>query len=176
MRHTGLIDAAIGLGLLCGLTGCVSAGRLPPVRADAPALDPLAFFAGHSRGAATLKIALRQPRAVTVASHGRRSADGAILLDQTVTLAGQPATQRQWQLRRDGTGLIAGSLSDAAGPVSGEVTGNRLHLRFAMKGGLRADQWLALQPGGMVLHNVMIVRKWGLPVARLDEVITRTEK
>ena len=33
-----------------------------------------------------------------------------------------------------------------------------------------------LQPGGQVLHNVMIVRKFGLPVARLDEVITRTEK
>jgi hypothetical protein len=45
-----------------------------------------------------------------------------------------------------------------------------------MNGGLRADQWLALQPGGKVLHNVMIVRKFGLPLARLEEVITRMEK
>jgi hypothetical protein len=45
---------------------------------------------------------------------------------------------------------------------------------LAVRGGIY--QWLALQPGGYVLHNVMIVRKWGLPLARLDEVITQTEK
>jgi hypothetical protein len=165
-----------GFLLLVSLGGCVSAGRLPPVRADAPALDPLAFFTGTSLGEGQLKIALKRARVVTVASHGHRGSDGGLVLDQTVTLAGQAATQRQWQLRGDGPGRVAGSLSDAAGPVHGETTGNRLHLQFAMKGGLRADQWLALQPGGQVLHNVMIVRKWGLPVARLDEVITKLEK
>jgi len=172
--NTGRMAAA--LVLLASLSGCVSAGRLPPVRADAPALDALAFFAGESRGEGTLKIALRRPRSVAVASAGRWGKDGGLTLDQTVALAGQPATQRQWQLRRDGPGAVAGSLSDAAGPVTGRIEGNRLHLRFTMKGGLRADQWLALQPGGQVLHNVMIVRKWGLPLARLDEVITRVEK
>ncbi len=172
--NTGRMAAA--LALLAGLSGCVSTGRLPPARADAPALDALAFFTGQSRGEGTLRIALRRPRAVTVASVGRWGSDGGLILDQTVTLAGQPATQRQWQLRRDGPGAVAGSLSDAAGPVTGRFEGNSLHLRFIMKGGLRADQWLALQPGGQVLHNVMIVRKWGLPVARLDELITRTEK
>ena len=172
--NTGRMAAT--LALLAGLSGCVSAGRLPPARADAPALDALGFFAGQSRGEGTLKIALRRPRAVTVASVGRWGSDGGLILDQTVTLAGQPATQRQWQLRRDGPGAFAGSLSDAAGPVAGRFEGNRLHLRFTMKGGLRADQWLALQPGGKVLHNVMIVRKFGLPLARLEEVITRMEK
>ncbi len=172
--NTGQMAAT--LALLAGLSGCVSAGRLPPARADAPALDALAFFTGHSRGEGTLNIALRRTRAVTVASVGRWGSGGGLILDQTVTLAGQPATQRQWQLRRDGPSGVAGSLSDAAGPVTGRIEGNRLHLRFIMKGGLRADQWLALQPGGHVLHNVMIVRKWGLPLARLDEVITQTEK
>jgi hypothetical protein len=159
------------------LACCLSDGRSDsPARADAPALDALTFFTGQSRGEGTLKIALRRPRAVTVASVGRWGSGGGLILDQTVTLAGQPATQRQWQLRRDGPSGVAGSLSDAAGPVTGRIEGNRLHLRFIMKGGLRADQWLALQPGGYVLHNVMIVRKWGLPLARLDEVITQTEK
>lgn len=172
--NTGRMAAA--LALLAGLSGCVSAGRLPPARADASALDALAFFAGQSRGKGTLKIALRRPRAVVVASAGRWGSDGGLILDQTVALASQPTTQRQWHLRRDGPAGVAGSLSDAAGPVTGTIEGNRLHLRFTMKGGLRADQWLALQPGGQVLHNVMIVRKFGLPVARLDEVITRTEE
>ncbi len=169
-------QAATVLALLAGLSGCVSAGQLPPARTDAPALDALAFFAGQSRGEGTLKIALRRPSTVTVASAGRRDSDGGLILDQTVILAGQPATQRQWQLHRDGPGAVAGSLSDAAGPVTGRIEGNRLHLRFTMKGGLRADQWLTLQPGGQVLHNVMIVRKFGLPVARLDEVITRENR
>jgi hypothetical protein len=111
-----------------------------------------------------------------VASVGRWGSDGGLILDQTVTLAGQPATQRQWQLRRDGPSGVAGSLSDAAGPVTGRIEGNRLHPRFTMNGGLRADQWLALQPGGQMLHNVMIVRKFGLPVARLDEVIMRENR
>lgn len=164
------------LVLLAGLSGCVSARRLPPAPADAPALDALAFFTGQSWGEGTLKIVLRRPRAVSVVSTGRLGSNGSLILDQTVALAGQPATQRQWQLHRYGTGVIAGSLSDAAGPVTGRIEGNRLHLRFNMKGGLRADQWLTLQPGSQVLHNVMIVRKWGLPVARLDEAITRREK
>ncbi len=137
--NTGRMAAT--LALLAGLSGCVSTGRLPPARADAPALDALAFFTGQSRGEGTLKIALRRPRAVMVASVGRWGSDGG--------------------------------LSDAAGPVTGRIEGNRLHLRFSMNGGLRADQWLALQPGGQMLHNVMIVRKFGLPVARLDEVIMR---
>ena len=105
--NTGRMAAA--LALLAGLSGCVSARRLPPARADAPALDAPAFFTGQSRGEGTLKIALRRPRAVTVASVGRWGSDGGLILDQTVTLAGQPATQRQWQLRRDGPSGVAGS-------------------------------------------------------------------
>jgi hypothetical protein len=73
---------------------------------------------------------------VTVASVGRWGSGGGLILDQTVILAGQPAAQRQWQLRRDGPGAVAGSLSDADGPVTGRIEGNRLHLRFMMKGGL----------------------------------------
>jgi hypothetical protein len=43
------------------------------------------------------------------------------------------------------------------------------------KGGLRADQWLTLQPGGAEVRNVMIIRKFGIAVARLDETIRRVE-
>lgn len=164
------------LFIVASLSGCVSSGRLPPALPGAPALDPVAFFAGQTRGEGVLKIALRRPRPLVVESSGRTGGDGGIILDQAVTLAGQPTTQRQWQLRADGPGRLAGSLSDATGPVRGTAQGNRVHLRFAMKGGLRADQWLALQPGGQVVHNVMIVRKFGLPVARLDETITREEQ
>ena len=42
-----------------------------------------------------------------------------------------------------------------------------------MKGGLRARQWLSLQPGGQAVRNRMVVSKFGVPVARLDELIER---
>ena len=44
---------------------------------------------------------------------------------------------------------------------------------FAMKGGLKAEQWLYLKRGGQVAKNVMVIRKFGIPVARLTETITR---
>ena len=42
-----------------------------------------------------------------------------------------------------------------------------------MKGGLHAQQWLYLQPGGQVARNRMVVTKFGVPVASLDETITK---
>ena len=42
-----------------------------------------------------------------------------------------------------------------------------------MQGGLHAQQWFYLQPGGQVALNRMVVTKFGLPVASLDETIRR---
>ena len=44
-----------------------------------------------------------------------------------------------------------------------------------MKGGLKAEQVLTIQPGGRTLVNRMTVRKFGIPVAHVDEVITKGE-
>ncbi len=159
--------------LMLGLSGCVATGRLPQPAAGAPPLDPIAFFAGRTLGEGLLVIATRRPRPVTVAGSGRIGADGAITLDQVVTMAGAAPAQRQWTLRHDGAGGFSGALTDATGPVSGRIEAGRLHLRFTLKGGLKAEQFLAPDADGRTVRNVMILRKWGLPVARLDEVITR---
>ena len=42
-----------------------------------------------------------------------------------------------------------------------------------MKGGLKAEQVLTIQPGGRTLVNRMTVRKFGMPVAHVDELITK---
>ena len=56
------------------------------------------------------------------------------------------------------------------------MDGNRLHLRFTTTdGGLDAEQWLYLQPGGRVALNRMVLRKFGLPVATLDETIRKVD-
>jgi hypothetical protein len=44
-----------------------------------------------------------------------------------------------------------------------------------MKGGFRAKQLLTLRPDGRSAHNVLVVRKFGVTVAVLDEVIERVE-
>ncbi|TPG56251.1 DUF3833 family protein [Sphingomonas glacialis] len=166
-----------GIAPLCaliaglGLAGCVSTTHL--ASAPAPRFDAVAFFAGRSEGKGVLKIALHRPATTLVEGNGRVTDDGSIVLDQTVRRQGKPATRRQWVLHPVGTDRYTGTLSDAVGPVDGRVDGTVLHLRFAMKGGLQAEQFLDLQPGGTVAQNVMIVRKMGVAVARLDETITR---
>ena len=152
---------------------CVPSGRLAGEQAAAPDFDPIAFFAGHTEGRGRLAVILRHDQPTLVEGHGVVGPVGTITLDQDVRRGTEAPTHRTWRLRRVAPGRYAGTLSDASGPVAGDVTGNRLHLRFAMKGGLKAQQWLYLQPGGQVARNRMVVTKFGIPVASLDETITR---
>ena len=169
--RTGTARAALLLALACG--GCVSGERLAGQQAPAPVFDPATFFVGHTQGQAVLKIALHRPQQVRVEGQGRLAPDGTLVLDQSVRTGDGIAKQRSWRFHSQGAGRWIGTLSDAAGPVRGDIAGNCLHLAFAMKGGLKAQQWLYLQRGGAIVRNVMVVRKMGLPVARLDETITR---
>ena len=149
----------------------VAAHRLPPPQ-PSPVFDPASFFAGRTVGTATLTVVLAKPTPVHVDGRGR--VDGGVLtLDQTVAEGGKAATTRQWTFRPAGPGRYAGTLSDAAGPVAGEVTGNRLHLHFKMTGGIVADQRIDLAADGQSAHNRMTFRKFGIVVARLDEIIRR---
>ena len=139
----------------------------------APQLDALAFFTGLSQGEGRLKVATRAGRLVYVRSSGHREG-GVLVLEQRVEEDGKPPRDRVWHLRQVAPGRYAGTLSDAAGPVTGEVRGDRLHLAYRMRGGLKADQWLTFAGDGRSAHNVLRVRKLGIVVATLDETIRRT--
>lgn len=140
----------------------------------APPPDPIAFFVGHTEGVGDMKIVMRPAYAMAVHGLGRVDADGAIVVDQRVEEDGKPPHQREWRLRLTAPGRYAGTLTDAAGPVAGEMIGGRLRLSFRMKGGLAAEQWIGFDPDGRTAHNVMRIRKQGMVVARLDETIRRT--
>lgn len=168
--HRTVLATSLALG------ACVPSGHLAREQAAAPAFDPVAFFAGRTEGNGSLKIVTRRRQPVRVEGHGVVDAGGGIVLDQTVRQGNDAATHRRWRLRQVAAGRYAGTLTDAVGPVSGEVLDNRLHLAFTMKGGLHAQQWLYLQPGGQVAHNRMIVSKFGVPVASLDETIARVAR
>ena len=158
---------------LLACAGCVSTDHLAKTQAPAPVFDPAVFFSGRTEGRGTLSVVLHRQRPTLVRGYGRRAPDGGIVLEQVVMQGGGRPERRTWHLREVASGRWAGTLSDASGPVTGSVTGNRLHLSFAMKGGLKAEQWLYLKQGGQVAENVMVVRKFGIPVARLAETITR---
>ncbi|RXD07059.1 DUF3833 family protein [Sphingomonas sp. UV9] len=161
--------AATALALL--LAAC--AGGPPVPVTTTPPFVAERFFAGRLDGVGTLKIILHGPTTTHVASIGTVAPDGTLILDQHIEQPGKPARDRQWRIRPLGNGRYTGSLTDASGPVTGETSGNRLHLAFPMKGGLRVDQWLTLSTDAQVAQNHMIVRKLGVTVARLDETIRK---
>ena len=171
-----ILPGTAALAAVFATSACVPSGHLASAQAPAPVFDPVAFFSGHTEGRGSLVVAMRHRKPTLVEGHGIVTPDGNIDLDQDVRQGDGKRTHRTWHLRRIAPGRYAGTLSDARGPVTGVVQGNCFHLRFTMKGGLRAQQWLYLQPGGQTAHNWMIVTKFGMPVARLDETIMRTPR
>ena len=147
----------------------------PPGAGAIQAFDPIQFFGGRTEGQGVLKVALRSPTTIRVESRGRVETDGTLSVRQIISEGGKPARTREWRIRELSPGRYGGTLSDASGPVVGEAIGNRLHLRFRMKGGLDAEQWLTLAPSGRSANNVMRVRKFGLTVASLDETIRKLD-
>jgi hypothetical protein len=139
-----------------------------------PVFDPSRFFAGATRGDASLKIILRSARAVHVQGHGRVTADGTLILDQRVEQEGKAPRTRRWRIRAVGQGRYAGTLTDATGPVTGEATGNRLHLSYS-NGRIRVDQWLTLSADGRSARNRLVARRFGITLARLDETIRKLD-
>lgn len=143
------------------------------VQAPGSALEQ--FFVGRTEGVGTVHVILSGRHAVRDRSRGRIARDGALLLDQVVEEEGKPARRRSWRLVRTGANRLAGTLSDARGPVTGEVAGNVLHLRYRSAEGPSVEQWITLQPGGRTATNRMTFRRFGLTVATLEATIRRVE-
>ena len=152
------------------LTGCSVAAPAP---AAPPTFDPLAFFTGPSRGEGTLKVMTKPGVPIRVESNGRPDGKGGIILDQTIREGSKPARQRRWVLRPTSPTTMTGTITDTPGPVKGRLDGNRLLLDYTMKGGLKTEQVMTIQPGGRSLTNRMTMRKFGITVAHVDEVITK---
>jgi len=136
--------------------------------------DPVDFFEGHTRGEGTLKVIFQSPKAMSVDNEGRVEADGTLLLNQRVQEAGKPARIRHWRLKRTGPTTFAGTLTDAAGPVSVELIGNRARIRYRMKNNMTAEQWLT-PAGPKLVRNKMKVRRFGLIVAHFEETIRKLD-
>lgn len=144
--------------------------------ASEPVFRAEEFFLGRTEGKGTIKQAFARRSAMVVQSVGRVDPDGTLVLEQRVRRGENPPDQRQWRIKKLADGRYAGTISDAKGPVTGEVRGNCLHLTYTMtRGGMRTDQYIYLQPGGRVALNRMTIKKLGLTFATVEETIRKIE-
>lgn len=143
--------------------------------AATPTFDPLTFFAGQTRGEGQLKVVLRRRVTVSVDGTGKVMKDGSLVLDQVVTEGTKAPRVRRWHLRRTAPDRYEGTLTDAAGAVTAEVQGPRLHLSFITPSGFRVQQWLTLAPDGRSADNVLLARRFGVTVASLHERIAKVD-
>jgi hypothetical protein len=143
--------------------------------APAHAAGPEHFFVGRTEGVGTVNIIMSGRHAVRDRSRGRIARDGALILDQVLEEAGKPPRSRAWRLVRAPGNRITGTISDARGPVTGEVRGNVLHLRYRSVEGPGVEQWITLRPGGRTAANRMVFRRFGVTVATVETVIRRVE-
>jgi hypothetical protein len=143
--------------------------------AQAPVTAPEQFFVGRTEGSGTVHVMLSGRHDVRDRGRGRMER-GVLVIDQVVEEEGKPARTRQWRLSRSGANGITGTISDARGPVSGEVAGNVLRLRYRLvEGGVSVDQTITLHAGGRTAHNRMTFRRFGLNVATVETTIRRLD-
>ncbi len=155
--------------IVLALFATAASAKPPP-----PEFDAIRFFEGGTRGDGLFKVILRGSHRVTVQGRGRIEGD-TLILDQIVTREGTAPKSRQWRIRATAPGRYTGTLTDAKGPITGETTGDRLHLRYTSTGGFAVEQWLTLSPDGRSAQNRLTAKRFGVTVASLDETIVKTD-
>lgn len=136
---------------------------------------PQQLFAGSSEGNGALEFLFGESRSFHVESHGVSQPDGSFRLDQTITFDGKPPSSRHWIIRTVRPGEYAGTLSDAAGEVSGRINGKYLTLRYRIKGLFVMHQKLTLLPDFRTIDNLGEITLLGIPIGRLHETISRND-
>ena len=136
--------------------------------------DPIRFFTGHTQGTATLRTITGASHQIAVDSHGSADGHGGLVLDQAIDEQGKRPRTRRWVLRPAGPNRWTGTLTDAAGPVAVERTQADVVIRYRMHSGANVEQHLQLPPGGLA-DNHLVVSRFGLKLATLDERIRKLD-
>ena len=166
MKFTGrLLFAAVPLGLLGASASAVSSSPDPQT-------DPMRFFEGKTESISTIKLIMRKAYRSRTTGNGEID-EGMLKLVQRVHEEGKAPYDRRWRMRQVAPGRFAGSMSEAAGPVTVEQVGQRYRFRFKMKGNVSIEQWLTPLPGGTSARSRLSIRKLGLTVGKSEGVIRK---
>jgi len=181
LRPTALIVSACLLA--AALSGCLSTLEPESFSANQPVFLPEQFFAGSTRGSGILQASDGTPsRQISVISNGRMLPDGRFQLEQTISqtipgTANVEKTSRTWLMTKMDAQRYSATLTDAAGPVTAEVHGNLLHLKYLFrKPFVTMEQWLYLQADGRTVLNEARISLPGRTLARISEIIVRQEE
>lgn len=155
--------------ILPAILGLLLLGQAPA------AASPEQFFVGRTEGQGTAHVILSGRHQVRHRGYGRIARDGALVIDQVVEEEGKAPRRRSWRLVRAGPNRFTGTISDARGPVTGEVRGNVLHIRYRSAEGPTVEQWITVQPGGRTASNRMTFHRFGIQVATMEETIRRVD-
>ncbi|MDQ6610882.1 MAG: DUF3833 domain-containing protein [Gemmatimonadota bacterium] len=167
---------SIAVLVVCGLSGCAATLKPAAFQGGVPEMRPELFFAGPTSSSGVQENRSGGPtRRYHVNGVGQALPNGEFRLDQTITFEQDAPTTRAFIFRRLDAHHYVATLTDASGPVHGEVYGNLLHLRYPMKHPFhgRMEQWLYLQPDNRTVLNEATIRVFGIVVARLSERITQ---
>ena len=140
-----------------------------------PKLDMLAFFTGKTHSESVLKVVLKKPVPLIVDSVGGKGDRGDFVMIDTVHEGDKPVRQRKWIMKQAGPNHFSGTLTDATGPVDIKVEGDTATITYMMKGGLKVEQQLQLQPGGKTLTNRVTAKKLGMKFARVEGAVRKVD-
>lgn len=139
------------------------------------AQGPEHFFVGRTESTGTVSVIMSGRHAVRDRSRGRIERGNVLVMDSYVEEQGKPPRSRTWRLTRTADNRITGTISDARGPVTGEVRGNVIHLRYQSAEGPSVEQWITLDPGRRTAHNRMVFKRFGVTLATVVSVIRRVD-
>lgn len=141
---------------------------------QAPQMNALEhFFSGRTQGRGTVRIMLSGTSAIRSEGRGRMLPDGTLTLEHVVHQDGEPDRRRTWRMRRTAPGRYTGTISDARGPVTAEIHGNRFNVKYRTTEGHYVDQWVTFNGDGRTAVNEMTFTRLGITIARVRETITR---
>ena len=179
MTLRAALRRAVGPLAVLALAGCSHALAVRDFAGSAPALDPLAFFTGHTHSWGVLENRAGAPTATLTTDGEGVLQDGVLHMHQTIAMSDGSVQHRDWQLARTGPGRYEGTASDMVGRARGEAAGRAFHWGFAIALSpgnpletVRFEQWMYLMEDGSLVNRTTIA-KLGVILAEVTERFTR---